>query len=88
MPWRKRIKKIRSGNRSALAEFTWGFAEAFFVCAREGGVVLEPAFIADFRDRFPGEYKVTREQQPLCGQVIPDAVAGLLFEGVHEVGAA
>lgn len=66
-----------------------GIRRSFFCMrARRWSNVLEPAFIADFRDWFPGEYKVTREQQPFCGQVIPDAVAGLLFEGVHEVGAA
>ena len=72
----------------ALAVIPRGFPKAFFVCSREGRVILKAAGIAYFRDRRAGGDQLFGEKQPLSEQIAADGVAGLLLERVHQVGAA
>ena len=71
-----------------LAEVPRGFAEVFFVCAGKRRIVLKTAGIADLRDRRAGRDQFFGEEQPFGVQIIPNRIAGLFLEAVHQIRTA
>ena len=63
----------------------WGFMKKFFVCPKKGGVILEPAQIADVGDRHLFPEKLPRHEKPFAVYIPADGIAGFLLKSPHQV---
>ena len=60
----------------------------FAVCPGKGGIIVKTTGITGGGDGFPLGDLISCQQKALRGQIVSDGVAGLFFEGVHQMIAA